>query len=70
MDFPATDFIFFLSSSTLHRFRDHPAIKQKIEKPEDSYDIHREAVAYYRRLIPSTNHLFLGSFSIRKRSNI
>jgi three-Cys-motif partner protein len=68
--FCTTDFIFFLSSSTLHRFRNHPAIKQKIEEPEDSYDVHREAVAYYRKLIPSGDQVFLGPFSIRKRSNI
>jgi three-Cys-motif partner protein len=70
IDFPVTDFIFFLSSSTLHRFRDHRAIKQKIEKPDDSYDVHRAAVAYFRKLIPVNNQFFLGSFSIRKRSNI
>jgi len=68
--FPTSDFIFFLSSSTLHRFRNHPAIKQKIDKPEDSYDVHRAAVDYYRRLIPVNEKVFLGSFSIRKRSNI
>jgi len=68
--FPTTDFIFFLSSSTLHRFRDHPAIKQKIDKPEDSYHVHRAAVDYYRKLIPSNETVFLGSFSIMKRSNI
>jgi three-Cys-motif partner protein len=67
---PITDFIFFLSSSTLHRFRNHPAIKQKIDKPEDSYDVHRTAVDYYRKLIPANAKFFLGSFSIRKRSNI
>jgi three-Cys-motif partner protein len=68
--FPRTDFIFFLSSSTLYRFRDHPAIKQKIERPEDSYDVHRAAVAYYRKLIPPGDRVFLGPFSIKKRSNI
>ena len=67
---PTTDFIFFLSSSTLHRFRDHPAIKQKIQKPEDSYDVHREAFEYYRKLIPPDDQVFLGRFSIKKRSNI
>ena len=34
---PTCDFLFFLSSSTLHRFRDHPAIWQKITRPEDYY---------------------------------
>src|ERR1051325_478202 len=70
IELPTTDFIFFLSSSTLHRFRDHPAIKQKIERLEDSYDVHRAAVSYYRKLIPPGDEVFLGHFSIRKRSNI
>jgi three-Cys-motif partner protein len=68
--FPRTDFIFFLSSSTLHRFRDHPAIKQKIDKPEDSYDVHRAVVNYYRNLVTGGDPVFLAPFSIRKRSNI
>src|SRR6185312_10822826 len=68
--FPRTDFIFFLSSSTLHRFRDHPAIKQKIAKLENSYDVHRETFEYYRKLVPIGDQVFLGRFSIRKRSNI
>ncbi|HEY3860426.1 MAG TPA: three-Cys-motif partner protein TcmP [Verrucomicrobiae bacterium] len=67
IDFPTADFIFFLSSSTLHRFRDHPAIKQKIEMVEDSYDVHRAAVAYYRKLIPCGDKVFLGPFSIKKQ---
>jgi three-Cys-motif partner protein len=28
---PTCDFLFFISSSTLNRFRDHPAIKQKLQ---------------------------------------
>ena len=70
ISFPTVDFIFFLSSSTLHRFRDHPAIKQKIEKPEDSYDVHRATLEYFRKLVPIGDKVFLGPFSIRKRSNI
>jgi three-Cys-motif partner protein len=70
ISFQTTDFIFFLSSSTLHRFREHPAIKQKIERPEDSYDVHRAAVDYYRKLIPADNAFYLAPFSIRKGSNI
>ncbi len=68
--FPATDFIFFLSSSTLHRFRDHPAIKQKIKRLEDSYDVHRAAIKYFRALVPAGLAVYLAPFSIRKRSNI
>jgi len=68
--YPTCDFIFFLSSATLHRFRDHPAIKQKIEVLVDSYDVHRAAFAYYRKLIPSNDAFYLGPFSIKKGSNI
>ena len=70
ISFPTTDFIFFLSSSTLHRFRDNPAIKQKIPNIDDSYHVHRAAFGYYKDLIPSDADVFLGQFSIRKRSNI
>ena len=68
VDLPTADFIFFLSSSTLNRFRDHPAIKIKIDRPEDSYDVHRAAFDWFRNLAPP--EVFLGKFSIRKRSNI
>jgi three-Cys-motif partner protein len=70
IQFPTTDFIFFLSSSTLNRFRDHPAIKQKIQRPGDSYHVHREAFKYYQNLIPDGDQVFLGQFSIKKRGNI
>lgn len=66
---PRTDFVFFLSSSTLNRFRDHPSIKVKIERPEDSYDVHRAAFSHFRALAP--RDYFLGRFSIKKeRGNI
>jgi three-Cys-motif partner protein len=70
ISYPITDFIFFLSSSTFHRFRDHPAIKQKIEKPDNSYDVHRKAFAYFRQLVPAPASVYLAPFSIKKRSNI
>lgn len=66
--FPRTDFIFFLSSSALNRFHDHPAIKIKIHRPEDSYDVHRAAFGWYEQLTPP--NAFLGRFSIKKGSNI
>lgn len=70
ISFPACDFIFFLSSSTLHRFRSLPVIKQKIPNPEDSYHVHRAAFEYYKGLILPNDEFYLGQFSIRKRSNI
>ena len=70
ISFPRTDFIFFIASSTLHRFRDHPAIKQKIAPVQDSYKVHRAAVDYYRGLIPAYEKVFVAPFSIKKGSNI
>ena len=67
-DFPRTDFIFFLSSSTLNRFRNHPAIKIRIDRPEHSYDVHRAAFDWFQKLAPAG--FYLGRFSIKKRSNI
>lgn len=66
---PACDFLFFLSSSTLYRFRDHPAIKQKITRPGDYYQVHQAALDYYRSLLPSPEY-FLAPFSIKKGPNI
>ncbi len=70
VEFPTCDFLFFLSSSTLHRFREHPAIKLKIVRPDDHYHIHRAALAYYRDLLPRDFVFYLAPFSIRKGANI
>jgi three-Cys-motif partner protein len=67
---PVCDFLFFISSSTLHRFHDHPAIKQKIDRPDDYFHVHRKAVEYYRDLLPSGKRYFLAPFSIKKGANI
>jgi three-Cys-motif partner protein len=67
---PTCDFLFFLSSSTLYRFRDHPAIKQKITRPDDYYQVHRAALDYYTDLLPNPPAYYLAPFSIRKGSNI
>lgn len=67
---PTCDFLFFLSSSTLHRFRDHPAIWQKIIRPKDHYHVHREALEYYRGLLLPGQEYYLAPFSIKKGANI
>lgn len=70
VSFPRADFLFFISSSTLHRFRDHPAIEQKIERPNDPYHVHRAVLGYYRSLLPDLRSYWLAPFSIRKGANI
>jgi three-Cys-motif partner protein len=70
ISYPACDFLFFISSSILNRFHDHPAIRQKILRPDDHYHVHRAVVDYYRGLVPASQTFFLAPFSIRKGSNI
>lgn len=75
MTVKTTDFLFFISSSTLHRFSEHPAIKSKIDLSEirsasDYFSIHREVLSYFRSLIPRESELRLAPFSIKKGSNI
>ena len=68
--FPTCDVLFFVSSSTLYRFREHPAIKQKVTRPDDYYHVHRAVADYYRALIPPAHRYFLGQFLIKKDPNI
>lgn len=67
---PTCDFLFFLSSSILNRFRDHPAIKLKIVRPDDYFHVHRAALEYYRSLLPPDKEYYLAPFSIKKGANI
>lgn len=68
-----TDFLFFTSSSTLHRFKEHPQIKKYIDIPfsvSNYYHIHRKILDYYRTLIPANKEYYLAPFSIKKGANI
>lgn len=70
VEFPVCDFLFFISSSALHRFRDHPAIRLKIKRPDDYYHVHHAVLDYYRGLLPKNWQYYLAPFSIKKGSNI
>ncbi len=67
-----TDFIFFISSSFLHRFANHPSIKRYIEfpRPEDYYQVHNVVLNHYRNLIPPGREFWLAPYSIKKGSNV
>jgi three-Cys-motif partner protein len=73
---PATDFIFFISSSTLHRFSEHPEIGKYLNIAENKltgtnyYHIHRKVLEYYQSLIPEGKEYYLAPFSIKKNVNI
>ncbi|MFZ1807337.1 MAG: three-Cys-motif partner protein TcmP [Cyclobacteriaceae bacterium] len=71
-----TDFLFFISSSTIKRFSEHPNIAQHIKlSPEEVektpyHRIHRLILDYYKSLIPKNKIYYLASFSLRKNSGV
>jgi len=71
-----TDFLFFISSSTLNRFNENPDIKKYLCIPEELIStsaychIHRCVLEYYRSLIPIDREYYLCPFSIKKGANI
>lgn len=75
---PTTDFIFFTASSTWRRFEHHPNVRRHFSMPPGTLtakafnDTHREVTEYYRRLANagSEQRFYLGSFSIKKGSNL
>jgi three-Cys-motif partner protein len=75
ISYPKTDFIFFISSSFISRFREHPNTKKYIDTSKIKFDeirpneIHRAIANYFRDLIPADKEYFLHHFSIRKKGN-
>jgi len=70
VNFPYADFLFFISSATLQRFREHPAIQQKIKPAADFNQVHHAVLDYYREMLPTGKRYYLAPFSIKKGSNI
>ncbi len=76
IELKTTDFLFFISSSTIKRFKNHPAISayhninpDEIENTE--YDqIHRLVTSYYRGLIPKTKSYYIAPFSLKKKAGL
>ena len=72
ISFPKTDFIFFISSSFIKRFREHPHTTKYIDTSKIKFEdkkpneIHRAIADYFRDLIPEDKEYYLHHFSIRK----
>lgn len=75
VSFPKTDFIFFISSSFINRFKDHPYTKQYIDTSKIAFEnkkpneIHRTVADFFRSLIPNDKEYYLHHFSIKKGAN-
>ena len=77
LSLPRTDFLFFIASSSIRRFESHPYFQKHLKIPKGAItsatfnDTHRAVTQYYRNLATSDgDQYFLGSFSIKKASNI
>lgn len=74
ISFPKTDFIFFISSSFISRFREHPNTKKIFITSKINFDdikpneIHRAVANYFRDLIPIDKEYYLHHFTIQKEN--
>ncbi|MFA6961741.1 MAG: three-Cys-motif partner protein TcmP [Opitutaceae bacterium] len=68
--YPRADFLFFISSTTLQRFREHQNIRHKIRPADDFNQVHHAVLDYYRAMLPAGKRYYLAPFSIKKGSNI
>jgi len=70
-----TDFMFFISSSFIKRFKEQPEFQAYIDSEKLDFsenrpsECHRVVFNYYKALLNNKNY-FLGQFSIKKNSNI
>lgn len=75
INFPKTDFIFFISSSFINRFQKHASIRkyiktEKIEfKKSEPKHCHKLISQYFKNLIPKNKDYYLHQFSIKKGTN-
>lgn len=75
INFPKTDFIFFISSSFINRFQNHPSIKKYIEtekiefKKSEPKHCHKLVSQYFKNTIPKNKEYYLHQFSIKKGPN-
>ena len=71
-----TDFLFFISSSTIKRFCEHPNIVQHISLSRKEVEnkpytqIHRLVLNYYKSLVPVNKEFYLAPFSLKKGINV
>lgn len=74
IDLPTTDVLFFVSSNTFHRFANVPEVANlslpDYQRPTDYYRAHLAVADAYRSLVPKGKQYYVGSFSIKKGSNV
>lgn len=63
-----TDFIFFLSSETLSRFRTVDCIRVKLPENSGGAQVHRATCEVYRSWVPPNSGWHLAPFSLKKKN--
>ncbi|MBN1348416.1 three-Cys-motif partner protein TcmP [candidate division KSB1 bacterium] len=72
---PRTDFIFFITSSFVKRFKKHQNIKRYVDTEKIDFDesqpkeCHRIIANYYKSLIPENKEYYVHHFTIQKATN-
>lgn len=72
---PKTDFVFFISSSQIKRFKNHLATKLYFDTQRIPFDearprdCHRQIADYYQSLVPRGKAYYLHNFTIQKGGN-
>lgn len=72
---PTTDFIFFIATSFIKRFKDLPAVTSYFKNNKIEFDeaqpkeCHKVITEYFRNLIPKDKKYYLHSFTIHKGAN-
>jgi len=71
-----TDFIFFISSSFVHRFAENPEFQNYLNLSREEFDqlkpyqCHRVIYEYYKTLLPNYKQFYVAPFSIKKGANV
>ncbi len=74
VNYPKTDFIFFIASSYVKRFKDHPYLKKYIDTTSIDFDeikpkeIHRRIASHYESLL-GQKEFYIHHFSLKKGAN-
>ena len=72
---PKTDFIFFITSSSIKRFQEHLVVKKYLKDKKINFDeskpreCHRIMAQYFKSLLPISKEFYLHHFTILNRTN-
>lgn len=72
---PKTDFIFFITSSSIKRFHEHEVVRRYLKDRKINFDrtkpkeCHRIIAQYFKSFLPETKEYYIHHFTILNRTN-